>query len=71
MKNLPVHVEDASIEDMFNFADKDHDGKLSYSEFLVMVSPPTPQALARPHVSELGMAPQQLSPNCQPPQEHT
>ena len=35
MKNLPVQVSDEDIEDMFDFADKDNDGKLSYQEFLV------------------------------------
>ena len=35
MKNLPVPVEDADIEEMFEFADKNKDGKLSYKEFKV------------------------------------
>ena len=35
MKNLSVPVEDEDIEEMFEFADKDKDGKLSYEEFLV------------------------------------
>ena len=35
MKNLPVPVDDDDIEEMFDFADKDNDGKLSYEEFLV------------------------------------
>ena len=35
MKNLPVQVPDEDIEEMFEFADKDNDGKLSYQEFLV------------------------------------
>ena len=35
MKNLPVPVDDKDIEEMFVFADKDKDGKLSYEEFLV------------------------------------
>ena len=35
MKNLPVSVKDEDIEEMFEFADKDKDGNLSYEEFLV------------------------------------
>ena len=35
MKNLPVSVKDEDIEEMFEFADKDKDGNLSYAEFLV------------------------------------
>ena len=35
MKNLPVPVEDEDIEEMFDFADKNKDGKLSYREFEV------------------------------------
>ena len=35
MKNLPVVVEDEVIDEMFDFADKDNDGKLSYEEFQV------------------------------------
>ena len=33
MKNLPVEVSDEDIEEMFEFADKNKDGKLSYKEF--------------------------------------
>ena len=35
MRNLPVPVDEEDIEDMFIFADKDKDGKLSYKEFKV------------------------------------
>ena len=35
MKNLPVTVDDEDIDEMFEFADKDRDGKLSYEEFQV------------------------------------
>ena len=35
MRNLPVEVEEEDIEEMFQFADKDKDGKLSYKEFQV------------------------------------
>ena len=33
MKNLPVEVAEEDIEEMFEFADKNNDGKLSYKEF--------------------------------------
>ena len=36
MKNLPVPVADEDIEEMFEFADKDKNGKLSYKEFEVI-----------------------------------
>ena len=35
MKNLPVEVSDQDIDEMFEFADKNKDGKLSYKEFRV------------------------------------
>ena len=37
MKNLPVPVADEDIEEMFEFADKNKDGKLSYKEFEVCI----------------------------------
>ena len=30
MKNLPVEVSDADIDEMFEFADKDKDGRINY-----------------------------------------
>ena len=38
MQNLPVHVPDDDIAEMFAFADKDGDGQLSYEEFEVDVA---------------------------------
>ena len=38
MKNIKVSEDD--IEEMFHFADKDRDGRISYGEFQVMVTPP-------------------------------
>ena len=38
MKNLPVPVPDEDIEEMFEFADKNNDGKLSYNEFEVSIA---------------------------------
>ena len=37
MKSLPVPVSDDDIEEMFNFADKNKDDKLSYKEFEVCI----------------------------------
>ncbi len=35
MRNLPVPVADEDIEQMFDYADTDKDGRLSYKEFQV------------------------------------
>ena len=35
MSHLPEHVPDQDILEMFSFADKDCDGRISYDEFLV------------------------------------
>ena len=35
-----VKVSEDDIEEMFHFADKDQDGRISYGEFQVMVTPP-------------------------------
>lgn len=35
MSHLPEHVPDQEILEMFSFADKDCDGRISYDEFLV------------------------------------
>jgi len=42
MRSLPEHVAEKDIIEMFEFADKDKDGKISFEEFKVMVSPPIP-----------------------------
>ena len=42
MSNLPEVVSEEDIEEMFTYADKDGDGKISYTEFQVMISPPKP-----------------------------
>jgi len=39
MSNLPVPVKEEDIDQMFEFADKDKDGKISYSEFQIMINP--------------------------------
>ena len=38
MRNLPVPVAEAEIDEMFEFADKNQDGKLSFAEFELMVN---------------------------------
>ena len=35
MSHLPEHVPDTEIREMFMYADKDRDGRISYDEFLV------------------------------------
>ena len=35
-------VSEEDIEEMFNFADQDKDGKISYTEFQTMINPPEP-----------------------------
>ena len=76
MKNLPVPVSDEDIDEMFEFADKNKDGKLSYQEFAVsntthnivteqyqvMVKPQTPPEVTKPHITDIGMKPQVFSP---------
>lgn len=36
MSHLPEHVPETQITEMFKFADKDSDGRISYEEFLVI-----------------------------------
>lgn len=40
MTNLPEKVSEDDIEEMFSFADKDKDGKISFNEFQLMINPP-------------------------------
>ena len=51
MKNLPESVSDEDIGDMFDFADKNQDGKINYEEFQVMINPQKP-AESGPKVSD-------------------
>ena len=37
---LFFQVSEDDIEEMFNFADKDRDGKISFLEFQLMINPP-------------------------------
>ena len=65
MTNLPTHVEDWEAEEMFDFADKNKDGELSYKEFLIMITPPAPPVQPKPHISEFLMQPEVVLPNPQ------
>ena len=38
MTHLPEHVPESEISEMFQFADKNSDGRISYDEFLVGLS---------------------------------
>ena len=48
MKNLPEHVSDEDIDEMFEFADKDQDGEMTYEEFTLMVKPQKPPVTPKP-----------------------
>ena len=37
---VDIQVSEEEIEEMFCYADKDCDGKISYQEFQVMINPP-------------------------------
>ena len=53
MKNLPESVSDEDIGDMFDFADKNQDGKINYEEFQVMINPQKPVDMtSRPSVAD-------------------
>ena len=39
MSQLPEHVSDQEIDEMFQFADQDADGQISWEEFLLMITP--------------------------------
>ena len=52
MKNLPEKVSDEDIEEMFEFADANGDGKISYEEFQIMINPPKPKEIPRPKLSD-------------------
>ena len=46
---LPTPVDPAEAEEMFNFADKDRDGRISWDEFQIMINPPPPPKPPTPH----------------------
>jgi len=51
MKQLPVLVDEEDIQEMFSFADKNKDGRISYSEFLLMINPPKLPVPPKPSAS--------------------
>ncbi|XP_023326846.1 uncharacterized protein LOC111700214 [Eurytemora carolleeae] len=42
MSRLPVYVSEDDIAEMFSVADRDQDGRISYNEFLTMITPRQP-----------------------------
>ena len=52
MRNLPEKVSDEDIEEMFDYADANGDGKISYEEFQIMINPPKPREVPRPKLSD-------------------
>ena len=46
-------VSEEDIEEMFSYADKDGDGKISYTEFKIMINPPKPPEQPRPTLADL------------------
>lgn len=49
MQLLPTPVDPLECEEMFNFADKDRDGRISWDEFQIMINPPPPPKPPTPH----------------------
>lgn len=49
MQLLPTPVDPLEAEEMFNFADKDRDGRISWDEFQIMINPPPPPKPPTPH----------------------
>ena len=48
LTNIFSKVSEADIEEMFAYADKDKDDKISYTEFQVMINPPKPPTEPQP-----------------------
>ena len=46
-------MSEEDIEEMFTYADKDGDGKISYTEFQIMINPPKPPEPPRPTMADL------------------
>ena len=46
-------VSEEDIEEMFSYADNDGDGKISYTEFRIMINPPKPPEPPRPTLADL------------------
>ena len=47
-------VSDSDIEEMFTYADADHDGRINWSEFQTIINPPQPEQWAsRPTMTDM------------------
>ena len=53
---LSSQVSAEDIEMMFDFADADGDGKISWSEFQIMINPPKPPQPPKPSLLDLAVA---------------
>lgn len=53
MQLLPIPVDPAEAEEMFDFADKDKDSKIGWEEFQIMINPPPPPKPPTPHKDQL------------------
>merc|ERR1719347_697261 len=49
MQLLPTPVDPEEAEEMFDFADKDKDCRISWDEFQIMIRPPPPPKPPPPH----------------------
>ena len=48
-----LQVPQEDIDMMFDFADKDGDGKISWKEFQIMINPPKPPEPPKPSLMDL------------------
>ena len=48
-----LQVPQEDIDMMFDFADKDGDGKISWKEFQIMINPPKPPEPPKPSLLDL------------------
>ena len=46
-------MSDEDIEEMFAYADKDADGRITWTEFQVMINPPKPPEPVKPTLEDL------------------
>jgi len=55
MSRLPVYVSEQDIDEMFTVADRDKDGKISYQEFLTMITPRPAENCTNANIVKLNM----------------